>query len=359
MLKLIRQHPQIRVAFSISGITIDQLEESAPEVLDSFRRLAETGNVDFLTETHFHSLACINPGNEFEFQVAKHQRKILKHFGVLSKVFRNTELIYSENTGERLQRLGFNGVMIDGIDRVLGDQTCHRLYKSRQAPELKLLLRDYRLSDDIAFRFGQGIPGLTAGQYIGWLNAIPPHENFVNLGMDYETFGEHQKKDSGIFAFLEDLFTGLVRAENFRFVTPSEAVEMLEATAELPIPGFISWADEERDLSAWLGNEMQRDAFDTLMKMETDIKDLHDKAMLNEWRTLQTSDHFYYMSTKKGSDGGVHHYFSPYPSPYEAFINYMNMLTDFALRVKIQKAAGVGSGVPVATGLSPAPLEVL
>jgi alpha-amylase len=159
--------------------------------------------------------------------------------------------------------------------------------------------------------------------------------------MDYETFGEHQKKETGIFSFLENLFTRLARSKNFRFLTPSDAVEQLEATQKLGVPGFISWADEERDLSAWLGNEMQRDAFDSLIKLEADIKGLLDKGILRQWRTLQTSDHFYYMSTKKGSDGEVHNYFSPYPSPYEAFINYMNVLTDFALRVKIRKAAGV------------------
>lgn len=341
LLKLIRKYPHVKIAFSISGIAVDQFEEHAPEVMSSFRRLAETGSVDFLTETYYHSLSSLIPGNEFELQVAKHQKKILTRFGIHSNVFRNTELIYSDQTGERIKKLGFRGVIIDGIDRILNYQHPHQIFESSQVPNLKMLLRNYRLSDDISFRFTQNPSPLTAEQYLSWLNAIPPHEKVITLAMDYETFGEHQKKETGIFSFVENLFTRLARSKNIRFLKPSDAVENLEAAYKLNVPGFISWADEERDLSAWLGNEMQRDAFDSLIKLEADIKGLLDKAILQQWRALQTSDHFYYMSTKKGSDGEVHNYFSPYPSPYEAFINYMNVLTDFALRVRIRKAAGV------------------
>lgn len=339
MLKLIKKNPEIKVAFSISGITIDQLEEYAPEVLDSFRELASTGSVDFLTETYYHSLACLLPGNEFELQIIKHRKKILQHFGILSKVFRNTELVHSQETADRISQLGFKGVMIDGVDRLLTGSNRHQIFEHPQS-NLKLLLRDFRLSDDISFRFSQNQTTLTAAQYINWLSEIPADEKVINLGMDYETFGEHQKKQSGIFDFLEALLKGLTRKKNFGFMTPTEAVDDLDVSGKLSIPGFISWADQEKDLSAWLGNEMQRDAFDSLKKVEQDVKMLHDKTLLNEWRTLQTSDHFYYMSTKKGSDGEVHSYFSPYPSPYEAFINYMNVLTDFGQRVKILKSAG-------------------
>jgi alpha-amylase len=355
LLRLIKKYPNIKVAFSISGITIDQLEEYAPEVLDSFRSLAETGSVDFLTETYYHSLACLIPGSEFELQVGKHQKKILRHFGVLSKVFRNTELVYSDETGKRIKQLGFEGLIIDGVDRVLGPHSPHHLFEHPEVEELKILLRNYRLSDDISFRFSQKAGPLTAEQYISWLNSIPNQDKVINLAMDYETFGEHQKKETGIFKFLENLFTGLARGKNFQFMTPTEAVENITTCSKLSVPGFISWADEERDLSAWLGNEMQRDAFDSLIKLESDIKNLHDKAFLKEWRTLQTSDHFYYMATKKGNDGGVHAYFSPYPSPYEAFINYMNVLTDFALRIKIQKSA---SAIEKKTIGLPLPAEI-
>lgn len=333
LLNLIKTFPHLRVAFSISGITLDQLEEYAPEVLDSFRALAQTGAVDFLTETYYHSLASLSSGNEFEFQVAKHQKAILRQFGMLSEVFRNTELIYSDDTGKRIRRMGFKGVIIDGVDRVLQGKSAHCLYEHPAADNLKALFRDYRLSDDISFRFSQAQGPLTADQYAQLLNAIPSPNEVINLAMDYETFGEHQKKETGVFLFLKNLLTKLAQDKNYRFLTPSEAVKELRVFGEFSVPGFISWADEERDVSAWLGNEMQRDAFDSLNKLEADIKALHNKELMQTWRTLQTSDHFYYMSTKKGNDGGVHAYFSPYASPYEAFINYMNVLTDFGLRV--------------------------
>lgn len=338
LLELIKSNPNIKVAFSISGVTIDQLEEYAPEVLRSFRALAQTGSVEFLTETYYHSLACMIPGNEFELQVAKHQRKILEHFGVVSNVFRNTELIYSDSIGARINQLGFKGVFIDGIDHVLGSRTPHQLYKHAVAGDLKLLLRNYRLSDDISFRFAQPSATLTAAQYMRWLQAIPIDENVINLAMDYETFGEHQKKETGIFEFLRTLFTALAHDTDFQFISPSEAVRKMPAKETLSIPGFISWADQERNVSAWLGNDMQRDAFDCMIKLESDIKNLLDRTMLMQWRILQTSDHFYYMSTKQGSDGEVHAYFSPFQSPYEAFINYMNVLTDLGLRIKSRKS---------------------
>ena len=356
LLKLIKKNPAIRVAFSISGIAIDQLEEYAPEVLDSFRLLAETGSVDFLTETYYHSLACLAPGNEFELQVVKHRKKILQHFGILSNVFRNTELIHSQETADRISKLGFKGVMIDGVDRVLEGRSCHHLY-AHPGSDLKLFLRDFRLSDDIAFRFSQDQKTLTATDYLNWLEQIPAHEQVINIAMDYETFGEHQKRQSGIFDFLEGFLKGVGKKKHFRLLTPSEATDLLQVKEKLPVVGYISWADHDRDLSAWLGNEMQRDAFDSVIKLEHDVKMLHDRTLLNEWRTLLTSDHFYYMSTKKGSDGEVHSYFSPYPSPYEAFINYMNVLSDFALRVKIVKSAGkLGQGSK--SQLLPEELEV-
>ena len=346
LLKLIRKNPQIKIAFSISGITIDQLEEYAPEVLDSFRSLAETGSVEFLAETYYHSLACMMPGNEFELQIEKHQKKIRKHFGVRSNVFRNTELIYNNHIGERISKMGFKGVFTDGIDRILGNESPHHIFEHPKVEDLKILLRNYRLSDDIAFRFSQKTSPLSVNQYMTWLNAIPQNDNVINLALDYETFGEHQKKDTGIFSFLENLLKSLARKKSFRFMTPSEAIETVIPYSTLSVPTFISWADEERDLSAWLGNEMQRDAFDSLIKPEADIKSLGDNTLLKQWRTLQTSDHFYYMSTKKGNDGEIHSYFSPYPSPYEAFINYMNVLTDFALQVKINKSTAAGRKKP-------------
>ncbi len=216
LLKLIRKYPALRITFSISGVTLEQFEESAPDVLMSFRKLAETGSVDFLTETYYHSLAVAMPGNEFELQVAKHQKAILRHFGVLSQVFRNTELIYNNEAGTRISRLGFKGTIIDGVDRVLGPQGPHHLFEHPET-SLKLLTRDYRLSDDISFRYASNETTLSASQYINWLSAIPANENIITLGMDYETFGEHHKRETGILDFLESLITGLMQRNNVRF----------------------------------------------------------------------------------------------------------------------------------------------
>lgn len=279
------------------------------------------------------------PGNEFELQVTKHQKKIQQCFGVVPGVFRNTELIHSDDIGRRIADLGFKGVFIDGVDRMLGDESPHHVYAHAGVDNLKLLLRDYRLSDDISFRYPQFADRAYASRYVNWLRAIPSSENVISLAMDYETFGEHQKRESGIFQFLEDLIHRLTADGSFRFMLPAAVVEGVPAKKSLVVPQYISWADEARDVSAWLGNDMQRDAFDSLVKLEKEVKSLHDKPLLEQWRALQTSDHFYYMATKKGNDGEVHAYFSPYPSPYEAFINFMNVLTDFAHRIKVAKAA--------------------
>jgi alpha-amylase len=333
LLKLIKKNPSIKVAFSISGITLDQLEEYTPEVLYSFKALAETGCVEFLAETQYHSLACMIPGQEFETQILDHVQKIYQHLGVRPRVFRNTELIYNDDIGRRVRDLGFNAVFCDGVEKVLGYRSAHHLYEHPDRNGLKILLRNYRLSDDIAFRFQQPYNELTAEKYLSWLNAIPSDQTLVNVAMDYETFGEHQKKSSGIFNFLEELLTSLSKQKTFKMATPSEALLAEKTKDILTVPVTVSWADRERDLSAWLGNPIQQDAFDTLLSLESKVKNSGDPNLLKCWRLLQTSDHFYYMCTKKDDDGNVHSYFSPYPSPYEAFINYMNVLSDFAMIV--------------------------
>lgn len=346
LLKTIRQHPNVKVCFSVSGIAIDQLQAYAPETLASFRALADTGCVEFLAETYYHSLASVFPGNDFELQVARHQREILRHFGISPKVFRNTELIYHDELGKRISQLGFSGTIIDGADRILHRVSPHHVFIHPET-DLRILTRNYRLSDDIAFRFIQDGTTLSTRTYIDWLRAIPADQRTATIAMDYETFGEHYKTDSGILSFLREFLTAVAADDNLQFTTPSEAIKSKPyGTLSVPVP--VSWADEERDLSAWLGNEMQRDAFDSLAKLEKDVKDLCDKELLHEWRMLQTSDHFYYMSTKRGSDGQVHSYFSPYPSPYEAFINFMNVLADFTSRVKrLKSAAKENSSIPV------------
>lgn len=338
LLKVIRKHPQVKVTFSLSGIIIDQLEEYAPEVLHSFKQLAATGNIEFLSETCQHSLACMIPGKEFEAQILRHAEKIYEHFGARPAVFRNTELIYSDEIGRRISKLGFTGVLADGVESILGGRSANYIYQHPDQEHLRILLRNYRLSDEIGFRFIDQGRTLTAETYMEWLQEVPKNHDVITLGMDYETFGEHLKKETGILRFLEDLLVRVAKSKAFDMATASMAMISHKAKDGLSVPNFISWADQERDLSAWLGNEMQRDAFDSLSQLEVDVKNLGDDKILSQWRELQTSDHFYYMSTKKGSDGNVHSYFSPFPSPYEAFITYMNVLTDFSMRIKILTA---------------------
>lgn len=337
LLNLIKKHPEVKVAFSISGTTIDQFEAYAPEVLVSFRDLASTGAVEFLGETYYHSLACVMPGDEFEIQVLKHKEKIKEHLGIYPSFFRNTELIYNNDLSLRVNRIGFKGAMIDGIESILCNRRPHHVFNHPNNEEFKILMRNYRLSDDIAFRFSNG---LLVEQYMSWLNGVPENETLVTLAMDYETFGEHQKRETGILEFLEDLLTSIVNQNRYTMLTPSEAIKNSPPPSQLFVPNIISWADEERDLSAWLGNDMQWDAFYSLKALEKNLKRINDPHLINIWRQLQTRDHFYYMCTKKENDGCIHSYFSPYCSPYEAFINYMNVLSDFTLQVKKQTSKG-------------------
>jgi alpha-amylase len=328
LLKLINRYPQIKVTFSVSGVILEQLEELAPEVVESFKRLAETGSVDFLAETYYHSLASVGASDEFETQVVMHSEKLLDLFGVRPTVFRNTELIYSNDIGSRVNNLGFRGVLTEGAENILKTRSAHQVYRHPEIEDLKLFLRNYHLSDDISFRFNS--LNLTADKFIHWLEKIPDANGIVMLGMDYETFGEHKKYDCGIFRFLENTLTRLAHHSHIEMILPSAAVDNFYAADTFDVPHAISWADESRDLSAWLGNDMQRDAYESLMRLEHDVKFIDDPQILKQWRYLQSSDHFYYMSTKTNNDGVVHSYFSHYPSCYEAFMNFMNVYTDFS-----------------------------
>ena len=339
LLKLIEKHPQIRIVFSISGVAIDQFEEFAPEVLESFRKLAATGAVEFLCETYYHSLACEMESDEFEAQIVKHAEKILEHFHVRPAVFRNTELIYNDTIGRRVHMMGFAGVITEGAPKALGNRPPNYLYEHPDKNGLKILPRNYRLSDDIAFRFVDF--KLTADKFIGWLRTIPQDDTLITLGIDYETMGEHHRPESGIHKFLETLLTSIVKQKDIRMISASEAVKTIPVKDVLPVKDTISWADEARDLSAWLGNDMQRDAFYTASKMEQSVKAMGDPTILKHWRYLLTSDHFYYMATKTSGDGNVHAYFSPYPSPYEAFINFMNVIADFSIHAKAAQEASL------------------
>lgn len=342
LLELIEKHKgKFKVCFSITGTLLDQLESYYPEVLKSFQRLAATGCVEFLAETYSHSLSALRPEKEFEDQVHLHHKKIKELFGYEPTIFRDTELIYSDMIGERVFKMGYKGMLTEGAKHVLGWKSANYLYYNTLEPKLKLLLKNFRLSDDIAFRFSQKSWGdwpLTTEKYVNWLNLIGANDEIVNLFMDYETFGEHQWAETGIFEFMRALPDRIFSSSKFEFVTPSEAVEKLQPVAGMSTPFPISWADEERDLTAWLGNDLQDDAFAALYSLKPMIERCKDPQILKDWLYLQTSDHFYYMCTKFFSDGDVHMYFNHYSSPYEAYINYMNVLSDF--KIRLEKTVG-------------------
>lgn len=338
LLDLIKEYgANFKVAFSISGIALDQFEMYAPHVLESFKKLAKTGSVEFLAETYTHSLTALKDLDEFKEQVKTHSKRIEDLFGHKPKVFRNTELVYSDPIGAAVADMGFKAMLTEGAKHILGWKSPNYLYYNAINPKLKVLLRNFKLSDDISFRFSNRSWNewpLTAEKYVGWLNDLDKKENVVNLFMDYETFGEHQWADTGIFEFLRALPKVVYTKSKFSFSTPAEVAEKLEPVASINVPFPISWADEERDLTAWLGNDMQNEAFNKLYALKDLVKRCDDPAIQADWKYLQVSDHFYYMSTKFFSDGEVHKYFNPYESPYDAFINYMNILSDFADRVK-------------------------
>ena len=325
-----------KIAYSLSGTVIDQFELYAPDVLESFQKLFATGRVELLDETYSHSLSALRPEDVFDYQVNRHRRKVKELFGLEPKIFRNTELIYSDEIGEKVAKLGYEGMLTEGARHIMGWKSPNYLYCNAVNPKLKLLLKNFKLSDDIAFRFSnqawEEYP-LTAEKYVSWLNAIDSNEEVINLFMDYETFGEHQWKETGIFDFMRALPEKVFKYSDYQFHTPSEVVAKHNPVGVLNVPYPISWADEERDLTAWLGNELQNEAFENLYKLFERVKELDDPDLWRDWLYLQTSDHFYYMCTKWFSDGDVHKYFNPYSSPYEAFINYMNILSDFRIRL--------------------------
>ncbi|MBO6169352.1 MAG: glycoside hydrolase family 57 protein [Bacteroidales bacterium] len=328
---------KFKLAFSISGSALEQFDRYAPEVLDSFRALAATGSVEFLCETYYHSLAALASPSEFIHQVEKHKKHLEGEFGITPTAFRNTELIYSDAIARQVYDLGFKTMLTEGARHIMGWKSPDYLYTAESQPKLKLLLRNYGLSDDLAFRFsdrGWGEWPLTAEKYTQWLKDA--EGDIVNLFMDYETFGEHQKAESGIFDFMKAL-PGQVLAAGLDFVSPSQAAKNIKPVASLSVPDAISWADEERDLSAWLGNELQQEAYNKLYRQAEKLALIGDPELWADFGHLQESDHLYYMCTKFFSDGEVHKRFSPYDTPYEAFINYMNVLSDFIIRINARQ----------------------
>lgn len=335
MLQLLKKHDDFKIAYSISGTALQQFKEHMPKVIESFQKLTDTKKVEMLDETYYHSLSFIYSKKEFLTQVEMHKNMIKKIFNQTPKVFRNTELIYNNQLSSLVEAMGYKAIIAEGADHVLGWRSPNYVYKPKTTKNLRLLLKNYKLSDDIAFRFSDKNwteHPLTADKYASWLGHNKGQT--INLFMDYETFGEHQWEDTGIFEFMKHLPEELSK-KGITFKTPSELAKE-KPVAELDIPNMMSWADAERDLSAWCGNKMQQSALEEIYKLEKEIIDSKNKNLVEEWRKLQTSDHFYYMCTKWFSDGDVHKYFNPYDSPYDAYITFMNILNDLKIRLKEQ-----------------------
>lgn len=334
---LLERHPDFKVSLSITGTFIDQAEAWAPDVLDSFRELVKTGRVEIVSETYYHSLAFFYSRSEFEHQVELHRQKIRDVFGVETSVFRNTELSYNNELAKWADEYGFKGILTEGWDPVLGWRNANYVYRPADTTSIKLLMKNYQLSDDIAFRFSnkawESYP-LHADTYDTWVNdALGDDGKIVNLFMDYETFGEHQWADTGIFDFFADFVGRWLKNPANTFYTTSEACDTFESSDVVDCPQTITWADTERDLTAWLGNSMQHEAMRHLYDLESDVLRTNDKQLIEDWRRLTTSDHAYYMCTKYFTDGDVHAYFSPYDSPYDAFLYFMNAVRDVRYRV--------------------------
>ena len=336
LLELLRSQPKFALSLSITGTFLEQCEAWGEDVLRSFQELVATGRVEIVAETYHHSLAFFYSRVEFEKQVLMHREKVRELFGVTPRVFRNTELAYNNELAEWADEAGYQGIIAEGWDEVLGWRSPNYVYTAPGVKRLKLLLKNYRLSDDIAFRFSNQQWAewpLTSEKYISWLDAINDDEKLINLCMDYETFGEHQWEAHGIFDFMNAWIPKWLEDEGHSFVTATQAVTTHEPADIVSVERTITWADTERDLSAWLGNSMQQEALRHLYDLEEDILRSHDQQLISDWRLLQTSDHVYYMCTKWFTDGDVHAYFSPYGSPYDAFIYFMNAVRDLRWRL--------------------------
>lgn len=334
--KMLTEHQEFKLSLSISGTFIEQAEQWAPDVLESFKRLVATGRVEILSETYHHSLAFFYSRREFEQQVEAHRARIREVFGVETAVFRNTELAYNDELARWADEYGFRGILAEGWDTALGWRSPNYVYRPTGTENIGLLLKNYRLSDDLAFRYSnkewEEWP-LTADTYNNWTNAALKEGSMINLFMDYETFGEHQWADTGIFTFFEEYVGKWLSNPDNTFYTVSEALASSEPVGEISMPSTVTWADSERDLSAWLGNSMQQEALRHIYMLEEDVIRSGDTGLIADWRRLQSSDHAYYMCTKWSYDGDVHSYFSPYESPYDAFLFYMNAVRDIRYRL--------------------------
>ncbi len=317
---------KFKCSFSISGITLELFEQYAPEVIDSFKELAATGCVEFLAEPYAHSLSSVYDADEFSRQVKMHSDKILALFGKKPSTFFNAELIYSDEIAEMVSKLGFKTMMMDEAKHIMGWKSPNYVYNHAYISKLKLLVRNSKLSDDLAFRFTN--LALTAEKFITWISSFPENENVINLGMGYETFGSTQASNTGIFEFLKALPYHAMEKQ-MSFVLPSEISKKAESAGALSVPFPISWVGNDKDLTPWTGNDLQQEALNKLYAVGERVRLCNDKALILDWLILQSTDHFRYMSHKDA-------YRTNYDSAYEAFINYMNVLADFLERVDAQ-----------------------
>ena len=338
MLDLIAKHKgAFKISYSISGVALEQFETWRPDVLQSFKDLAATGCVEFISETYYHSLAYIFSKEEFKRQIEKHKALLKKHFNYEPKVFRNTELQYNNALAQLIEEMGYESIICEGVDRLLDGRSPNYLYKAPNVKKIKSLLKNYQLSDDIAFRFsnrGWESWPLTADKFADWCHQTAGHGETINLFMDYETFGEHQASDTGIFDFMWHLPEFILKHKDFSFKTTSETSKDYAVRDVYDAHELTSWADSERDLSAWLGNPMQDESIAKIYAIEKRVYDTKNKELLDTWQKMLTSDHFYYICTKFWSDGDVHKYFSPYESPYDAYIFFMNAYSDFLMELE-------------------------
>lgn len=328
--RLSEELPGFRFSLSVTGTFLEQAEAWAPDVVETLKRLVASGNAELLAETYHHSLAFYYSRHEFETQVNLHREKIFQTFGVIPSVFRNTELAYDDQLASWVAERGYKGILAEGWDTVLDWRSPNHLYRAAGTDKLALLLKNYRLSDDLAFRFAHD--NWSAASYIDKLHHSDPSAKLINLFMDFETFGEHQWEDTGIFAFFGQ-FVQAWANDNQRFATVSDAIALHDQEGEISMPETITWADTERDLSAWTGNALQQEALKYIYALEHEVTQSGDSDLIADWRKLLTSDHTYYMSTKWHDDGNIHAYFSPYDSPYDAFLSYMNVVRDLRWRV--------------------------
>ncbi|NJM38337.1 MAG: alpha-amylase [Akkermansiaceae bacterium] len=337
--KLVEEsHGLFRIAFSISGTAIEQMERYRPDALESFKDLVASGGVELLAETYYHSLSFVHSNKEFDRQVEMHLEKLESIFSIRPRIFRNTELIYNDAIAAKVETMGFDGIIAEGVERNLNGQSPNFLYRAPTTARIKTLLRNIPLSDDLAFRFSDPAWAeypLTPNKFASWVADCDG--DVVNLCMDYESIGEHQWENTGIFQFWEAL-PEAIREAGAQWVTPSEAIDLYRASREYECERLTSWADSERDLSAWMGNVMQQEAIEKIHRLEAEVLAVNDPEITEMWAKMQTSDHFYWMSTKGGTDGSVHTYFTPYPSQYDAYIYFMNVLAD--LQIRLRRASG-------------------